>query len=80
LVLEKLAAKNAKAIEQLSAPKLKSTIESVITVTEKKRNALEHRLTTKQLKNADKYIEKLKANIDNIDGETVNLLKDWNKL
>ena len=80
LALEKIAAKNAKAIEQLSAPKLKSTIESVINVTEKKRNALEHRLTSKQLKNADKYIEKLKAGVDNIDTETVNLLKDWNKL
>ena len=80
LALERMAAKNAWAIEQLSLKKMKSTIEGVIESTKNKRSALEHRLTKKQLKAVDKNIKNLEDSIWNLNDEAVDLLKDWNKL
>lgn len=84
LALEMVTARNVSAtehmIENLNAEKMRSTIESVIDITEKKKDVLRDRLTTKQLKTVDKYIEKLKTGIDGVDWEAVDVLKERNKL
>ena len=80
LALERIAARNAWAIEQLSPEKMKSTIDGVIKATEKKKEALKHRLTKKQLKAVEKNIENLEDSIKYINTEALDGLKDWNKL
>ena len=84
LALERVAARNAKAteqmMEQLDAEKMKSTIESVIDAAEKRVAATEHRLTDKQLKTAEKHIKRLREGIKGFDWEAVDALKEWNKL
>lgn len=84
LALERVAARNAKAaeqmMEQLDAEKMKSTIESVIDAAKKRVAATEHRLTDKQLKIAEKHIKRLREGIKGFDWEAVDALKEWNKL
>ena len=47
---------------------------------EKKKEALKHRLTKKQLKAVEKNIENLEDSIKYINTEALDGLKDWNKL
>ena len=84
LALERAAARNAKAteqmMEQLNAEKMKSTIESVIDAAKKRVVATGYRMTEKQTKTVEKYIKRLEEGIKGFDWEAVDVIKERNKL
>ena len=84
LALERVTAREARTaeqlMEQLDAEKMRATIRGAIEATEKKKKVLWSRLTKKQSKMVEKYIENLKNGIDGISWEAIDVLKERNSL
>ena len=80
LSIDKITAAKAIPVEQLDATNMKSTILEIINITKEKRNALEHRLTTNELRRFNKNMRYLEASIHNINSQAIDVLNKWNKL
>lgn len=66
--------------KNLSPEQIKEQLNWALETMKKQRNALESRLSSKQLKVLDKNIDELSKGFANFDKETIDLLKSWDSL
>lgn len=67
-------------VKKLSPEQIKEQLNWALETMKKQRNALEARLSSKQLKVLDKNIDELSKGFANFDKEAIDLLKSWDSL
>lgn len=67
-------------VKKLSPEQIKEQLNWALETMKKQRNALESRLSSKQLKVLDKNIDELSKGFANFDKEAIDLLKSWDSL
>ena len=67
-------------VKKLSPEQIKDQLNWALETMKKQRNALESRLSSKQLKVLDKNIDELSKGFANFDKEAIDLLKSWDSL